>query len=225
MVAAMLPRAALLGLVLLAACGSTPDEAPGIDAPAVDACAALAIEACRDTAGCVVDVCFDCTCAPSFVGCRAADAVAHDCPDLGCAQPECCRAEGECSQGAMCAIEQPDGCGACMPGPGDCDADSECGADEICAPIRCSCSGARRCTAGCETDACDLGQVCNADTDRCEEQPCGPDRDGCPSNFVCTWPEGGCMRLDCTSDENCPTGFCALGFCHESIGTCYLPPP
>ena len=95
----------------------------------------------------------------------------------------------------------------------------------VCEPIACSCEGARHCVAGCETTGCGLAQVCDPTSHRCVEQPCTAARTECPPNFVCTWPEGGCMRLDCTSDGNCPSGYCALGFCQEALGTCFLPPP
>jgi len=112
-----------------------------------------------------------------------------------------------------------------MPEPGDCTADAECAGGTICEPIACSCAGALHCVAGCEVTGCDLAEVCDAGTHRCVEQPCTAARTECPPNFVCTWPEGGCMRNPCTSDDNCPAGYCAMGFCQESLGTCFLPPP
>lgn len=150
-------------------------------------------------------------------------AAPHACPALGCDQPECCRAQDECAGGGICAIEAPPGCGPCMPGPGDCTADQACAGGGICEPIACSCEGARHCVAGCEATGCGLAQVCDSETHRCVEQPCTAARTECPPNFVCTWPEGGCMRLNCTSDGNCPAGYCALGFCQESLGTCFIP--
>ncbi len=213
---------AIVALSLLASCELGLDDAD--DGPPTSRCEALDLEGCRADPGCVADTCLNCSCTPSFAGCRAVDGAAHACPELGCAQPACCRSQDECVGGGLCAIEPPPGCGACMPGPGDCGADRECVGGEICEAIACSCDGARRCVAGCEATGCDLGEVCDPASHRCAEQPCSAARTECPANFVCTWPEGGCLRGACTSDGNCPAGYCALGLCQESLGTCYQPP-
>jgi hypothetical protein len=213
----------VVGLTLVVACGDPSGD--GDRDAAVDRCPGLDLAACRAEPGCVADTCITCTCTPDYLGCRAADAAPHDCPEVGCAQPECCRTQEHCTTGGSCAIEPPPGCGICNPAAGDCTDDNGCTGDDLCEPIPCSCEGARHCVPGCETTGCALGQVCDADRDRCVEAPCSEARTECPANFVCTWPEGGCLRKDCTVDENCPAGWCVLGFCQESLGACYLPPP
>lgn len=214
---------AVAGLSLVAACavpfGDSDDDAPA------DRCAGLDLAACRAEAGCVADTCLTCTCTPTYLGCRAAAAEPHDCPEVGCASPFCCSDGDECTDGAACQVEPSPGCGICNPAPGGCADDGGCADGEICEPIACSCEGARQCVPGCETTGCALGEVCDAASDRCVEQPCSEAGTECPANFVCTWPEGGCMRLNCVVDENCPAGWCVLGFCQESLGTCVLPAP
>jgi hypothetical protein len=209
---------ALLVSSLCVACGDGDDD--GVSDP----CTGLELEACRSEPGCVADTCLECSCAPVFVGCRLAADDAHACPELGCAQPECCRTEDECTGGGQCTFE-PVGCGACMPGPGDCTTDHDCTGVDVCDPITCSCEGARRCGPGCETTGCAVGLVCDTTTHRCAEQPCGSSNEPCPPNFSCTFPEGGCLRTSCTTDEHCPAGYCVLGLCQESLATCFIPPP
>ncbi len=190
-----------------------------------DPCSNLDLVGCRADSRCVADTCLNCSCTPSFAGCRGVDASPEQCPDLECAQPACCRTQEECAGSGFCTVEPQPGCGACLPGPSECAADGACAAGWICEPIACSCTGERHCVPGCATTGCGVGEVCNPTSQRCEEQPCTAARTECPPNFACTWPEGGCLRLTCATDEHCPAGFCALGLCHESLGTCFLPPP
>ena len=213
------------GVIALLACSLAGCEASLVADDVADPCTGLELAACRAEAGCVADTCLECSCTPVFVGCRAADAAPIGCPPLGCAQPMCCATQEACAGAGSCEIEPPPGCGACMPSPGDCADDRGCTGGQICEPIACSCEGGSHCVAGCEATGCDTGEVCDTTSHRCVEQPCTQARTECPPNFVCTWPEGGCLRMSCTSDANCPAGWCVLGLCEESLGTCFLPPP
>jgi hypothetical protein len=176
----------------------------------------------------VADTCLECTCAPVFIGCRAPGDPHGDCPALGCYQPECCRAEGDCALIGTCATPGTTwGCGICYPGPGDCTVDADCApatTGYICEPGHCSCDGASQCVPGC-TDAstCGDAEICDLATHRCEPRACtGPA--GCPANFACGG-AGRCSRLTCAGDAGCPDGWCVLGNCWDALGECRQPVP
>jgi hypothetical protein len=51
-------------------------------------CTKLNEASCKGVATCVADYCYECSCTPTFVGCRAVSATPTPCPGLGC-QPAC----------------------------------------------------------------------------------------------------------------------------------------
>jgi len=95
-------------------------------------CGGLSLEACRARTDCVADTCYACSCEPQFKGCRSPADPPFQCPALGCAQPQCCAAQGDCTAPATCAPPgTPYGCGACNPEAGAC-ARRTCAADTDC---------------------------------------------------------------------------------------------
>lgn len=192
------------------------------------ACVDLDAQTCRNTPGCTLDICFACSCAPSYVGCRRTTDTPHDCPELGCPMPLCCDGQADCSGGGGFACAGPNdapGCGACNNDPGSCTTDGDCGGPAngmICEPIRCSCGDARTCIAGCTADTeCATGELCNPSTHRCAARACSATAT-CPPDFTCT--SGACERTTCTDDTACD-GFCVNGRCEASLGECRPPVP
>jgi hypothetical protein len=183
---------------------------------------------CRATPGCVADICFVCTCSPSYQGCRATQAQPLGCPLVDCVSPQCCRGDTECGMASSCATPgAPTGCGTCSIDPGTCNADPDCPSGSICEPFNCSCNGAKNCVAGCTSDAsCSNGDSCNLSTHRCGPRPCGPAL-ACPQALLCG-AAGTCIRRSCSSDTDCaPLGgtYCVEGQCFSDLGTCRGPSP
>lgn len=226
-------------VVLLGACGSASDNTPDAGghadaAPAVDAgvpdaagpaCTGLSLKECRKVAGCVADLCYACSCAAEFKGCRAQADVPFECPVLDCPQPSCCGKADDCPGGGQICLDpgdHPAGCGICTPAPGNCTIDDDCTGTTICEAIRCSCEGARACVPGCTSDAdCAKGDRCDVATNRCAPITCGV-LTPCPPNFSCE--SAACVRASCATDIECD-GFCVDGQCYAAQGTCELPPP
>jgi len=204
------------GLLALAGCGG--GGAGGSQ------CAGLDLATCRTTAGCVADLCYACTCQPSFMGCRGENDTPYACPPLGCAQPQCCGDDTTCTTPDTClAPGQSVGCGACDSTTGDCLRDRECNvqAGEVCDPIPCSCTNEMHCVPGCMADTdCGTAEVCDTDLHRCRGKACTVDTD-CPANFGCDG-TGACARKACTTDTDCD-GFCVDKQCYDAQGVC--PPP
>lgn len=185
-------------------------------------CAGLSLGECRAAPGCVPDQCPGCECDVTYRGCIPDDVVPSPCPLLGCPQAMCCGATDTCTDGTVCAPPgTPAGCGVCNTEPSSCDTDGDCGAPAmICEPIACSCEGNRACTTGCgDTSPCAEGFSCDAATARCMATACGGEAD-CPPSFDCT--SGACARRTCDDDTDCD-GYCVLGLCYESQGTCTPP--
>lgn len=214
-------------LSILAACGGghvgTNADARVADAGPPDAasCAGLDLDACRLATGCVADLCEDCACGETFNGCRRPDEQPANCPDLGCAQPICCRSNDDCaasSQECRHPGESP-GCGVPNIDPGDCVTDDDCmpgTTGMICDPIACSQTGAFHCVPGCTGNGdCPTGQSCSAG-DRCVSQFCD-DQTPCPDDFHCD--EMTCAQNVCVVDTDC-VGFCVEGLCYPGLGEC-----
>jgi hypothetical protein len=212
--------------------GSVPDGGSGDgggDLGQVTGCKGLDEQSCRHASGCVADTCELCSCTPSFVGCRAINEGRMPCPELGCAQPLCCRTSDECqpSHGGTCQVPPINaGCGACFIGPSECDDDADCksnGQSWICKEAPCSCGDAliNSCQQGCSSDAdCHEPDRCNTATYRCEPRACGDP--ACTGNYEC----GGasCVRKSCTKDAQCDAGgYCVDGACSRSLGQCIQP--
>lgn len=182
---------------------------------------------CAARTDCVVDICFNCTCTPSFAGCRTPDAPPTGCPELGCAMPECCNDDTDCSNASCVPPGVSPGCGACYPDETPCMRDSDClnsgtGTDMICDVHPCSCFGGLSCLKGCSSaDECAEGEAC-ADDHRCVPTRCDRPAD-CPAHFNCR--SGQCQRVPCMDDSGCEGGFCVSGACYDGMGVCMLPVP
>lgn len=186
------------------------------------ACDGLALDACRHTAGCAADLCTTCGCTPTFEGCRAAGAAPAACPEVDCAQPQCCADEAGCGGQLACVTpDDPPACGACNSFPGDCTSDAGCAPGSICQPIACSCQGERACVPGCTAGSCPADQACDPATARCQARACDAAGPACPANFECRG--GRCLRAACASDLDCPVGFCVEGACRAELGVCTPP--
>jgi hypothetical protein len=60
------------------------------------ACAGLDEKSCAANSSCAADYCYECSCTPTYVGCRLSAATPKACPPLGCPQPLCtCDGLGE----------------------------------------------------------------------------------------------------------------------------------
>ncbi len=186
------------------------------------ACAQLASEAdCVAAQACVADYCLECSCTPTFVGCRDAAAPKHTCPALGCPSPLCCRQPGDCVQGTMCIPPGATSCGVCL--MGSCTGDSQC-PGQVCdrAPCTCSPTG-QACLPRCTADSCAAGSVCQADG-HCRAQTCGGAAAACPRDFSCAG--SACVRTGCAGDGDCGNnGFCVEGSCFPALGECRPPVP
>jgi hypothetical protein len=207
----------LLGLV---ACGG------GHEAPIGVPCDELTRVACSERADCALDVCFACSCTPSHVSCRRADAPPFECPLLECPMPECCASNPECQDGTCFPPGQSASpCGNCTDRRGDCREDPDCqplATHRVCDPIECSCTAEKQCTNGCSLAGCPQeGTTCNRATERCEPSPCTA---GCPVEFDCG-DAGRCVRRACRSDAECVDGFCVNGGCYAGLGSCQVPAP
>jgi len=105
-----------------------------------------------------------------------------------------------------------------------CASDSDCpsdGGSMICDidPITCS-PPVKTCIAGCTSASdCKEGEDCAAH--HCVALSCQHVED-CPANFDCV--NGQCARRSCTTDAPC-TGYCVVGSCYSTPGTCMQPVP
>ncbi len=203
------------------------------------ACSGFDEKTCRAHKECVADFCFECSCTPTFVACRAPSAPKTGCPGLGCDQPVCCTSLNDCNRNGQLTMtcvapgEWP-GCGVCTADP-PCQSDSDCPLDggnsftptgpvcddarayRICGP----CFPHKICILGCTADRdCVGGRICDA-SHHCVWKPCATSAD-CAANFECTG--GSCSRTSCSSDADCPVGFCVQSSCYEGEGTCQPAP-
>jgi hypothetical protein len=150
-----------------------------------------------------------------------------ECPGFGCLQPKCCQQNADCqdsSQYCRAPAECPEE-GNCTT---NCASQSDCPKGTVCDPLSlsCNCGG---CVAPCQKDAdCKEGAVCEKlnGGSQCSPKACGGDTD-CPPNFKCValpGPGSRCLRLDCTTDAQCPDGSCVDGQCYSSLGMCQVYP-
>src|ERR1051326_8822148 len=95
-------RGAIL-LLLVFGCGGG-HVGNNIDASTSDganvSCAGKELADCRATSGCAADLCSDCNCAETYMGCRAEGDQPAACGALPCnPPPTCCEAAGDCDVG------------------------------------------------------------------------------------------------------------------------------
>ncbi len=215
--------------------------------PACDPCKGKDEATCKTTASCVADYCTECSCTPTFVGCRSTTSAQTACPALGCAQPNC-GCDGLAEQ-ACIAAESTQGCtpfycpncnggntyqGCLAPNAGDgacpqvcsnsCRQQTDCQGGQFCLPPgQPLCGGACMIPPACNDDAfCQANggsatSVC--DVPVCE---CGGPMKGCIPG--CTQPSD-CPDGDtCSSTHHCvpiPCGQCPAHFtCDASGGHC-----
>jgi hypothetical protein len=178
--------------------GPGPDLAVAHDLAHGSSCKTLDEASCKGAAACVADYCEECSCTPTFVGCRAEGDGKIPCPGLGCAQPFCCRDQSDCGMSALICMRPDDPHSGIQIDPPS------------------VCSDRAQCTVG---QAC-IGGHCDTDTS-CPKLGCGP-------GLVCDLDDNAiaaCVPLSCKSDVDCDRGFCVLGSCYRSLGTCGVPPP
>ncbi|MEZ4430162.1 MAG: VWA domain-containing protein [Nannocystaceae bacterium] len=118
-----------------------------------------------------------------------------------------CQGDDDCPEGFMCAIEEGDFFGYCVP-IAECDEDSDCAPGEVCDldadPALCivpPCLDDSDCARG---EKCDVG-VC--------VPPDCIDDDSCPGDLVCNDGQCGpgvCPDVPCPEGEECMDGVCVL---------------
>jgi hypothetical protein len=157
-------------------------------------CGVLGEDACRARTDCVADYCQACSCTPTYAGCRAPTDLPHDCPALGCADPDCCRDQESCGNKQLTCV-RPD-----QPNMGiSMDTNSRCNSDAQCAVGTSCVNGACAAQPDCSTP-CGAGLVCDHDASG-----------------------AACVHSTCTTDADCERGFCVIGGCYRSLGMCEIP--
>ncbi len=185
-------------------------------------CSGLSELGCLARTDCVADLCFECSCTPTYVGCRAPADMPHTCPMLGCAQPVCCQKPGDCVGVNICVAPGQTVCGTCR--PGDCTVDGDCSGGQICDTAGCLCGTDKLCQAACTATSCPEGQACQANG-HCGPKSCS-DSSQCPRAFSCEADAGTCARMPCSTPLDCPKAtYCVEGACSVGEGTCEAPPP
>ncbi|MEO6950546.1 MAG: hypothetical protein ABI321_01935 [Polyangia bacterium] len=177
--------------LLLLGCQSTPLTTNDTSHDQGASCAGLDETGCLARTDCVADYCNECSCASTFVGCRAPSATRTACPGLGCAQPGCCTTNEQCSGQTVCF--QPGKHGGGQP---ICDESSVCAADgEVCTQGSCQ---PPTCGTASQQTTCPANFACT---------PNGSD--------------ASCVRTACTTNADCTSGnFCVDGACYRDLGTC-----
>jgi hypothetical protein len=131
-----------------------------------------------------------------------------------------CHSNADCDESLYQACFGPSGCqGGCEESP-TCLQDSQCDAGTVCqGPIRGSCRAESDliCAPPCRSDG-----DCSNYTQQCSGGHCAPiPCDKCPSYLSCA--NGTCAARSCTSDANCPGGYCVNSACRGTLGTCSGP--
>ena len=134
-----------------------------------------------------------------------------------------CRSQRDCPAGQPIDCVPPGAilCGgpACPPST-PCNNDSFCQANGgapnlVCDVPECPCGGGPICIPGCASPSdCRQGLTCDP-SHHCVPILCG----ACPAHFVCGT-SGACERQSCIADSDCGSGFCVVGGCYDSLGTC-----
>ena len=189
-----------------------------------DPCRGLSNGACRQNPLCAPDLCFQCTCRPSYEQCRLKTAAPFVCPPVRCLQPSCCSSDSMCQLPEMCTDSTVRHCGICNDAPSSCGDDFECNPNvtgNVCRSRDCACSGQTDCLPGCSANnPCTDGETCNPNTKRCDPIRCGTVP--CAGGFTCVMSPAGaiCMPKSCTTDRDCGDLFCVNGLCKSVLGVC-----
>lgn len=128
-----------------------------------------------------------------------------------------CRTTADCDESQFQGCFGPSGCqGGCESLP-SCTEDSQCDAGTVCqGPMQGSCvmEGDLNCAPPCTSDG-----DCALPTQQCSGGHCAPiPCDQCPPYLSCT--NGACAAKACTSDADCPGGYCVNATCMGTLGTC-----
>jgi predicted small lipoprotein YifL len=148
-------------------------------------------------------------------------------------EPGECRSDDDCTEASETCV-QPGAwtpCGIPCNAPRECEPADGCEGDLVCEEHVGDCCGpgeplASRCVEPCTEGSCAEGERC-PETGLCEPIPCAEGY-GCPTHTDCTGgdraDEHGCVRALCAVDDDCtPAGFCVVGACYETPGTCQGP--
>jgi len=137
--------------------------------------------------------------------------------DVDCESPqtfEYCLMPGSCA---------PSGVDAGTPTP-ECTTDQEC-PDGVCNHGTSTCGGEYGyCVDACTDGACPDGSFCATDG-HCRPLPCEQGF-ACPVNTRCepgSTPGHGCLRLNCSTDDECDCGACLNSVCRDGLGRCSGP--
>lgn len=104
--------------------------------------------------------------------------------------------------------------------PGPCTDDSQCSSWNVCRadpqlPFELYGPTGLICAPPCVDDSdCPPEDKCSTSDGHCRGRTCVE----CPSYFSCG--SGVCVRPPCSKDTDCPGGYCVLGYCGVSLGTC-----
>lgn len=129
-----------------------------------------------------------------------------------------CHSTDDCTGQPGTTCEGPYGTGGCVcqTAP-SCTEDSQCDAGTVCGHILegvCQGYESLHCFAPCTSDSeCTPTDACSSDG-HCEPRTCA----NCPSYFTCS--NDICLEPSCTTDSQCPGGFCVNGSCAVSLGMC-----
>ena len=211
-----------------------------------DPCVGLDETSCKANGQCVADYCTECSCTPTYVGCRLPTSPQTMCPALGCPQPNCNTCDGLDEKSCIASESTlgctPDYCPDCHGGqsyvgcsgpnegtgacpalcPAGCESTSQCSNGQVCfAPGQPLCGGACMIPPPCTSDGdCSNGQICDFPICSCNGsmKGCIP---GCNSDGDCQ--EGQmcdgthhCVALSC----NFPAHACPVGFDCVNGQTC-----
>jgi hypothetical protein len=205
-----------------------------------DPCSLLGEADCKANTSCTADYCNECSCTPTFVGCRLPSKPQTLCPPLGCPAQDCGNCNGldqqtcDATPGCVSAFcpncsSTPSyiGCFAegqpqpiCDPPP--CPPPLQCRTMADCQQIGfCLPPGTSACSDGippsCQSDSnCTNGTVC-ADT-RCYGKVCMQSCNftGCDDGETCV--NDRCVPISCGAGGTCPAHFsCAASTCVRDV--------
>jgi hypothetical protein len=140
-------------------------------------------------------------------------------PDSGDETPDGgCRTNADCASQPDTTCAGPYGTGGCVcQDAPTCTDDTQCTVGTVCSHLLAGvCQGYEtlHCVPPCRHDSdCTPTDACSSDG-HCEPRTCA----NCPSFFTCS--NDVCIQPTCTTDAECPGGFCVDGSCAVSLGMC-----